>query len=80
MNNSNNQTSAGRFILQESDKYGYFVCTDRLNQIVMTFKSGDINNTQVVTPLNDNIVDPLTLARFAKEMIDWLITNHKNKL
>lgn len=70
-----------RFILQPSKNSGYWVCTDTLNLIVCTFADKNYNDDQKFTTLED--FDPanfMQLARYAKEMGDWLREHHYEKI
>lgn len=70
-----------RFILQPGENPGYWVCTDRINGVVCVFEDKKYNETQKFTPLGD--FDPgnfIKLAKFAREMGDWLKENHYEKI
>jgi hypothetical protein len=70
-----------RFIIQKSEKPGYWVCTDTDNKIVCVFEQGNYNDNQEFTTLEDfNPADFMQMARFAREMGDWLRENHYDKL
>ena len=72
---------AQKYILQESEKPNHWICTDQENQIVCVFEDHKFNDTQKITTLND--FDPAKykdLARFMREMGDWLSKNHYEKL
>jgi len=66
-----------RFVLQKSEKPGYYVCTDTVNRIVCTFKEHNFNTDQLFSVLDDFPSDDyMSIARFAREMGDWLKENH----
>jgi len=70
-----------RFLLQPSSTPGQWVCTDVENSIVCTFKEGAFNETQNARTLND--FDPKNfalLAKYMREMGDWLAENHPQKI
>ncbi|MFT3753696.1 MAG: hypothetical protein QM800_12760 [Paludibacter sp.] len=71
-----------RFILQPSElQPGKWVCTDTVNLLVCTFGNKNYNDDQEFTVLKD--FDPINaneLARFAREMGDWLRSNHYDKI
>ena len=60
---------------------GGYVVTDTVNNIVITFKEHQFNNTQKVTFLNDEVnADALQLARIMQEIGQWLYENHRDIL
>jgi transcriptional regulator with XRE-family HTH domain len=63
-----------RFILQESERKGFWTCTDRTNQIVCSFEEGKFNDTQKFTFLNDK--QHSHLATIMREFGEWLQENH----
>lgn len=70
-----------RFILQESEKLNHWVCTDQINKIVCVFEYHKYNDTQKFTLLEDfNDKNLMELARFAREMGEWLRLNHYDKV
>ena len=57
------------------------VVTDTEEQVVCRFKEGEFNKTQKFTPLLDmTLAGALRLPRIAREMTDWLMTNHSELL
>lgn len=71
-----------RFLLQKSTTMadGYVV-TDTVNNIVITFKEHQFNDTQNVTFLNDVVnADALHVARIMREIGQWLYENHRDIL
>lgn len=67
-----------RFILQETET-GY-CCTDQKNMIVCRFIARRFNDTQKITMLDDNVLSAIKIATALREMADWLIENHKDKV
>ena len=71
-----------RFKLQKSElKHNHWVSSDTENGIVCIFENGDFNESQEVTFLKDvKKPNPLKIAEYMREMSDWLVENHKEKL
>ena len=70
-----------RYILQPSEKEGYFVCTDQLNLIVCAFEAHKFNDNQKFSLLeNFDTANYMQLARLFGEMGDWLRENHYDKI
>lgn len=72
-----------RYILQQSKSVADgWVCTDTETQIVIQWTEGHFSDTQKVTSLDESAAgtDALALARTMREMADWLLTNHEDKL
>jgi hypothetical protein len=70
-----------RFVVQEGTQENYYVVTDQTNGIVIVFEKGDFNGTQKVTELKN--IDPndfMLLARHLREVGDWLVKNHSDKI
>jgi len=67
-----------RFILQKSElKPNHWVCTDTENLIICTFENKNFNDTQEFKTLEEfNPANFMQLARYAREMGDWLRENH----
>lgn len=72
-----------RFVLEESQGLpGWWVLTDRVNEIVVRFKDKDFNGTQKVTPLNDDsatlskVGGVNGLARVMGEIGDYMVRYH----
>ena len=71
-----------RFIIQKSERKGWWVCTDTDNLIVCRFEAHKFNDTQDFTVLEDSRFHPITaetatrIASLAAEMGDWLRVNH----
>ncbi|MBZ4042596.1 helix-turn-helix domain-containing protein [Flavobacterium hibisci] len=67
-----------RFLLQKGKKPGYFIATDKVNEIVCSFKAGNFNKTQNFTFLNDKQIP--NLATVMRELGDWLVEHHPDKV
>ena len=71
-----------RFILEKSQlTKGWWVLTDTVNLVVITFEEGRFNETQKVTQLEGgenytSMNDVMTQVRIIREMSDWLAVNH----
>ncbi len=74
-------TEDNNYILQPSTDPDKWICTDKLNGIVTTWQTGLFNSTQVITYLNDVAKpDVMTIARQQRQLADWLIKYHKEKI
>lgn len=71
-------SSQNSFLLQKSEKSGYYTLTDTTNQIVCLFQGGNFNNTQKFTFLDNR--EFTNLHTIMKEFGDWLHNNHPDKL
>ena len=70
-----------RFVLQHSEiEPGKLVCTDTENGIVCVFEPKRFNDTQKVSFYENMTPDALKLARYMREMGEWLYENHKEKV
>lgn len=71
-----------RFVIAKSElKPNHWVCTDTENLIVCTFENKNFNDAQEFKTLEDfNPENFMQLARFAREMGDWLRENHYDKV
>jgi hypothetical protein len=70
-----------RYILQPSEKPNHWVCTDQENKIVCVFEDHKFNETQKTEMLEDfNPDNFMKLARYMREMGDWLRDNHHEKI
>lgn len=71
-----------RFRIEKSQlKDGWWVLTDTVNLVVITFEEGKFNETQKITQLEggDNYTsmnDVMAQVRIIREMSDWLAINH----
>ena len=71
-----------RFRIEKSQlKDGWWVLTDTVNLVVITFEEGKFNETQRITQLEggDNYTsmnDVMAQIRVIREMSDWLAQNH----
>lgn len=60
---------------------GWWVLTDTVNLVVITFEEGRFNDTQKITQLEGggnytSMNDVMTQVRIIREMSDWLAINH----
>ena len=73
-----------RFIIQRSATPGWWVATDKENNIVVQFEHGKYNDTQKVTLLNGDTftseVEAMKVATYLRELADWLREEHYEKL
>lgn len=73
-----------RFILQQSTEPTWWVYTDTAHNIVCRFKEHEFNNTQDFTLLDGDTFstreEALSFATYTREMADWLLDNHKDKI
>lgn len=70
-----------RYILQPSKKENHFICTDTENKIICVFENKKFNSTRKMTMLEDfNPDNFMKFARYMREMGDWLMQHHKEKL
>lgn len=69
-----------RFILQPSQREGFWVCTDKENRIVCTFKEKEFNETQHFSFLNDTKFAAGKLATIMREFGDWILLYHSDKI
>ena len=68
------------YIIQKSSTLpNGWVLTDKENGIVVTFKDGEFNETQKVTPLEDVNHTPQELARIMQELGEWVVRHHGSK-
>lgn len=66
-----------RFILQPSKEQGFWVATDTEHGIVVKFREHQFNETQQITLLDDvRGEDFMVLARYMRELGDWMAQNH----
>ena len=73
-----------RFILQRSATPGWWVATDKENNIVVQFEHGKYNDTQKVTLLNGDTfkseAEAMKVATYLRELADWLREEQYEKL
>ncbi|MDR1561110.1 MAG: helix-turn-helix transcriptional regulator [Holosporaceae bacterium] len=62
----------------EPDNSGAWICTDTKNQIFCHFENGKFNETQKTRFTQQE--DFQVLARYCREMSDWLKANHYEKV
>lgn len=71
-----------RFKLEKSQlTEGWWVMTDTVNLMVITFEEGKFNETQKITQLEGgenytSMNDVMAQVRIVREMSDWLAINH----
>lgn len=71
-----------RFRIEKSQlKDGWWVLTDTVNLVVITFEEGKFNETQRITQLEGgdkytSMNDVMAQVRIIREMSDWLAINH----
>ena len=70
-----------RFILQDSElNENHSVCTDTENMITCTFENKKFNDTQDFKFIEDQKPDVSILSKAMREMGDWLVQNHSDKI
>lgn len=69
-----------KYILQKSTHPNKWVLTDRENGVVITFEQGKFNDTQKVTSLENINKTAEELATILKEMGEWAVEHHSDKL
>lgn len=74
-----------RFIIQASEmSENWWVCTDKAHGIVCRFEHKKFNDTQKITFLYGDKFstekEALACATYLREMADWLLENHKDKV
>ena len=71
-----------RFKLEKSQlTEGWWVMTDTVNLMVITFEEGKFNETQKITQLEGgenytSMNDVMAQVRIVREMSDWMAINH----
>lgn len=71
-----------RFRLEKSQlTKGWWVLTDTVNLVVITFEEGRFNETQKITQLEGgenytSMNDVMAQVRIIREMSDWIAINH----
>lgn len=71
-----------RFRLEKSKlTKGWWVLTDTVNLVVITFEEGRFNETQKITQIEGgenytSMNDVMAQVRIIREMSDWLAINH----
>lgn len=67
--------------MEPSKDKGWWVCTDKLNKIVVRFEHKKFNETQQVAELEDfDEISALKLATTMREISDWLVKYHRDKV
>lgn len=69
-----------KYILKKSTQPNKWVLTDTENGVVITFENGKFNDTQKVTLLEDANKTAEELAKILKEMGEWAVKHHADKL
>ena len=69
-----------KYILQKSTQPNKWVLTDTENGVVITFEQGKFNDTQKVTLLENTNKTAEELAKILKEMGEWVVEHHSDKL
>ena len=69
-----------KYILQKSTHPNKWVLTDTENGVVITFEEGKFNDTQKVTMLEGTNKTAEELAKILKEMGEWAVGHHADKL
>jgi transcriptional regulator with XRE-family HTH domain len=69
-----------RFILQQGERVGFWVCTDKENGIVCTFEEKKFNETQEFSFLNDTKFSAGKVATIMREFGDWILLYHSDKI
>lgn len=69
-----------KYIIQKSTQPNKWVLTDTENGVVITFENGKFNDTQKVTMLEDTNKTAEELAKILKEMGEWAVKHHADKL
>ena len=73
-----------RFIIQRSATPGWWVATDKENNIVVQFEHGKYNDAQKVTRRSGDTfaseVEAMKVATYLRELADWLREEHYEKL
>lgn len=69
-----------KYILQKSTQTKSWVLTDTENGVVITFEQGKFNDTQKVTLLENTNKTAEELAKILKEMGEWAVKHHADKL
>ncbi|MCB0446341.1 MAG: hypothetical protein KDD03_02315 [Gelidibacter sp.] len=66
--------------LQKSETPNFWVLTDLKNEYVIVFEHKKYNETQKITPLNDeNPDDFMLIARILRQAGEWLVKHHSDK-
>ena len=68
------------YVMQKSETPGWWVLTDTENRIVVRFEEHKFNDTQEVTMLEDCTLTALQAARVMRELGDWVVRHHANKV
>lgn len=66
------------YILQPSEDKGFWVVTDKKNNVVVKFKEGSFNETQKATFLFNTNKTAVELATIMRKIGEWLSSNHSD--
>lgn len=69
-----------RYIIEQNAAGDGFVATDTKNLIVVQFTQGNFNGSQHITLLDESLITPAQLPRLLRELGDWLVANHPDKI
>lgn len=69
-----------QYVVQPSQKANHWVCTDVYNKVVIVWQDKKFNDTQVVTALDDHSLDPIFAARAMRNIGDYLVVHHSDKI
>lgn len=73
-----------RFVIQASTlQQGWWVCTDKLHNILCSFEEHKFNETHQFSLGSDTFkteAEALAYATYLREMGDWLRENHYDKI
>lgn len=71
--------SPDNYVLQESTtREGWYVVTDKVNNVVIQFAKGRYNETAHITPLFDFPKEPVGTATILREIGEFLATYHED--
>lgn len=71
--------ASDNYVLQKSDtRDGWYVVTDKINNVVIQFEKGRFNETAHITPLFDFPKEPVGTATILREIGEYLATYHKD--
>ena len=66
--------------MQESSTPGWWVLTDTECKVVIRFEVHKFNDTQQVTMLEECSLSAQQIARVLREMGDWAVRHHSDKV
>lgn len=68
------------YVVQQLEDKNGFTCTDTKNMISVSWQDRKFNDTQKVSFLNSTVPDAGQLATAMRQIGDWLVENHSEKL